>query len=67
MAAAGAATGVVIGSFGDDSSKQQKSFVQYITKGEHNINIYSEKIYIGLTKLPANGSNKTEDPSSETG
>ena len=56
MAAGGAAAGWAIGSFADNSSSRQQAFATRIQNEENKIHIYPDKIYIGLKKLPVNGS-----------
>ena len=56
MAAGGAAAGLAIGSFADNSSSRQQAFATRIKNEENKIYIYSDKIYIGLKKLPVEGS-----------
>ena len=57
MAAGGVVAGLAIGSFADNSSSRQQLFVKHMKQNNENvIHIYSDKIYIGLKKLPASGS-----------
>ena len=60
MAAGGAVAGLAVGSFADNSSARQKAFVEKMKNEENKIHIYSDKIYIGLKRLPVNGSTKTK-------
>ena len=56
MAAGGVVAGLAVGSFADNSSSRQQLFVKHMKQNNENaIHIYSDKIYIGLKKLPANG------------
>ena len=58
MAAGGVVAGLAVGSFADNSSSRQQLFVKHMKENNENaIHIYSDKIYIGLKKLPASGSN----------
>jgi len=52
MAAGGAVAGLAVGSFADNSSARQKAFVEKMKNEENKIHIYSDKIYIGLKRLP---------------
>ena len=57
MAAGGVVAGLAVGSFADNSSSRQQLFVKHMKQNNENvIHIYSDKIYIGLKKLPASGS-----------
>ena len=57
MAAGGVVAGLAVGSFADNSSSRQQLFVKNMKQNSENaIHIYSDKIYIGLKKLPASGS-----------
>ena len=60
MAAGGVVAGLAVGSFADNSSSRQQLFVKHMKENNENtIHIYPDKIYIGLKKLPASGSNLT--------
>ena len=60
MAAGGVVAGLAVGSFADNSSARQQLFVERMKQNNENaIHIYSDKIYIGLKKLPASGSNRS--------
>ena len=53
MAAGGAATGWIIGSFADNSSSKQQLYVaNMIVNDQHEIHVYADKIYVGLKRLP---------------
>ena len=57
MATGGIALGVVFGSFADNSSKRQQAAVaNTILSDQNKIHIYDDKIYVGLNRLPGNGS-----------
>ena len=57
MAAGGIAIGIAFGSFADNSSKRQQAFVaNMILTDQNKIHIYDDKIYVGLNRLPGNGS-----------
>ena len=58
MAASGVVAGLAVGRFADNSSSRQQLFVKHMKENtnENAIHIYSDKIYIGLKKLPASGS-----------
>ena len=56
MAATGVVAGMAIGSFADNSSSRQQAFAKRSKNEENKIHIYPDKIYIGLKKLPVNGS-----------
>ena len=61
MAAGGAAMGLALGSFADNSSPIQQAYVaKMLLDKEKKIHIYADKIYIGLNRLPGNGSINTE-------
>ena len=63
MAAGGAAMGLALGSFADNSSPIQQAYVAKMllpVNNENKIHIYADKIYIGLNRLPGNGSINTE-------
>ena len=48
---------VVFGSFADNSSQRQQAFVaNMILTDQNKIHIYDDKIYVGLNRLPGNGS-----------
>lgn len=55
MAAGGAAMGLALGSFADNSSPIQQAYVAMLLNNENKIHIYADKIYIGLNRLPGNG------------
>ena len=61
MAASGVVAGLAVGRFADNSSSRQQLFVKHMKENtnENTIHIYPDKIYIGLKKLPASGSNLT--------
>ena len=65
MATGGIAIGVVFGSFADNSSPIQQAYVAKMILNSHpsdgvndqnKIHIYADKMYIGLNRLPGNGS-----------
>ena len=58
MAAGGAAVGLALGSFADNSSPIQQAYVakMLLLNKENKIHIYADKIYLGLNRLPGNGS-----------
>ena len=56
MAAGGAAMGLALGSFADNSSPIQQAYVaKMLMNKENKIHIYGDKIYVGLNRLPGNG------------
>ena len=56
MAASGTVAGMALGSFADNSSSKQQLYVANMIFNEHEIHIHVDKIYIGLNRLPGNGS-----------
>ena len=57
MAAGGAAMGLALGSFADNSSPIQQAYhAKMLLNNETKIHIYTDKIYVGLNRLPGNGS-----------
>ena len=51
-----AAAGFTLGSFADHSSSKQQLYVAKMLLNETEIHIHADKIYIGLNRLPDNGS-----------
>ena len=65
MAVGGTAMGLALGSFADNSSPIQQAYVAKMILNSHpsdgvndqnKIHIYADKMYIGLNRLPGNGS-----------